>query len=193
MPEEIRTFIAIELPESIRRGLAQVQEQLRRGRHPVRWVTPDRIHLTLKFLGEISSEQVEAVAAATQRIAAAAAPFTLEAVGAGVYPNPRRARVVWVGIGGARKPLEQLQANLEEALTELGFPPERRPFSPHLTLGRTRRRTKSSQARALGQAVTSMEPPALGSWQVEEVVVMRSDLRPQGPIYTPLHVAKLGQ
>lgn len=191
MSESIRTFVAIELPPTVQRGLAQVQERLKRGGHPVRWVAPGNIHVTLSFLGEITRAQLEAVGEAVTRVAAASRPFLLEALGCGVFPNPRRPRVVWVGIQGELEPLGALHGHLERALAELGFPPEGRSFSPHLTVGRTQRRCSPAQARALGDAVSAITVPSLGRWEVEEIVVMRSDLRPEGPLYTRQRTAPL--
>ncbi|MGC8958319.1 MAG: RNA 2',3'-cyclic phosphodiesterase [Chloroflexia bacterium] len=192
MGERIRTFIAIELPEEVRRGLARVQGELKRSHPPVRWVAPEKIHVTLKFLGEIPAEQVEIVCQVTDRVAASAAPFELEAAGAGVFPNRRRPRVVWVGVQGDLPALHALQTGLERELAQAGFPEEERPFSPHLTLGRVQDRASPAEARALGEAVVGLEVPSLGRWRVEQVVVMRSDLRPEGPLYTPLRVLRLG-
>jgi len=192
MGERVRTFIAIELPEEVHRGLARVQGELKRSHPPVRWVSPEKIHVTLKFLGEIPAEQVETVCQATARVAASTAPFELEAAGAGVFPNLRRPRVVWVGVQGDLSALHALQASLERELAQAGFPREERPFSPHLTLGRVQERAAPAEARSLGQAVAALEVPSLGRWRVEQVVVMRSDLRPEGPMYTPMRVLRLG-
>jgi len=189
MSERIRTFVAIELPPHVQRGLAQLQERLRRTRPPVRWVAPDKVHLTLNFLGEIPAEQVTGVGEATLRVAAQTVPFELEAAGVGIFPNPRRPRVVWVGLAGDLEALQALQADLTKALAALGLPPEDRPFSPHLTLGRVRPQARPEEARALGQEVSQMATPSLGRWRAEQVLVIRSDLRPEGPIYTPLRVA----
>ncbi len=192
MGERIRTFIAIELPEEVRRGLARVQGELKRSHPPVRWVSPEKIHVTLKFLGEIPAEQVETVCRVVAQVATSAAPFELEAAGAGVFPNLRRPRVIWVGVQGDLPALHALQASLERELARAGFPEEERPFSPHLTLGRVQDRATPAEARSLGQTVAGLEVPSLGRWRVEQVVVMRSDLRPEGPIYTPLRVLRLG-
>jgi 2'-5' RNA ligase len=191
MTERIRTFIAIELPPLVREGLARLQERLNRDRPPVRWVAPDKIHVTLKFLGEIPAEEVEGVSESAARVAAAAAPFQIEATGVGVFPNPNRPRVVWVGVQGDLDALRSLHACLESDLAACGFPPEGRPFSPHLTMGRVRDRAAPAEVRALGRAVTSLAVPSLGSWRVEHITVIRSDLRPEGPIYTPLRKAAL--
>lgn len=192
MGERIRTFIAVELPGDVQRGLVRVQEDLKRSHPPVRWVSPERIHVTLKFLGEIPAEQVETVCQVVERVAASAVPFELEAVGAGVFPNLRRPRVVWVGVQGDLPALQALQERLERELAQAGFPREERPFSPHLTLGRVQDRASPAEARSLGQLVGGLEVPSLGRWRVEEIVVMRSDLRPEGPLYTPLQVLRLG-
>jgi 2'-5' RNA ligase len=192
MAELVRTFIAVEIPPSVQQELARIQERLKQGRLPVRWVAPEKVHLTLKFLGEISPEQVTAVGEATARVAADSQPFDLEAVGIGVFPNVRRPRVVWVGVEGDLGVLRRLQAYLETALAGLGFSPERRPFSAHLTMGRVRRRTSPGDARHVGEVVTGLQVSSLGRWRVDEIVVVRSDLRPTGPIYTPQRVASLG-
>lgn len=192
MAETIRTFIAIELPPTVQQGLARVQERLKRDRLAVRWVAPEKIHLTLKFLGEIPAAQAAAVGETCAQVAAAAQPFELEAVGLGAFPNPRRPRNVWVGLTGDMEPLRRLHAELEGALAGLGFPPEGRPFHPHLTLGRTQNRARPDEIRSLGQAVSSSDIASLGRWQVKQIVVMRSDLRPQGPLYTPQRIVSLG-
>ena len=193
MPELIRTFVAIELPAAVQRGLTQLQERLKRDRPPVRWVAPDKIHVTLVFLGEIPAEMVETVGHSAARAAAGVLPFEIEAAGVGVFPNPNRPRVVWVGVQGNLPALQSLHAALEADLATHGFPKEGRPYSAHLTLGRVRSRATPPEARALGQAVTSLPSPSLGSWRVEQIAVIRSDLRPEGPIYTPLRVAELGK
>jgi 2'-5' RNA ligase len=192
MTERIRTFIAIELPAQVQRGLVQVQEQLKRDRPPVRWVAPDKIHVTLVFLGELPVEQVEIVGASAARAAAGVAPFELEAAGVGVFPNPNRPRVVWVGIQGEMEVLRSLHGRLEDNLSPHGFPKENRPFSPHLTLGRVRDRADPTEIRALGKNVTALAIPSLGRWRVEHITVIRSDLRPEGPIYTTLRQITLG-
>jgi 2'-5' RNA ligase len=192
MPELIRTFIAIELPKTVQDGLVQLQARLKKEKPPVRWVAPDKIHVTLHFLGEIPPAEVEAISAMTVRVVAGAAPFEIEATGTGVFPNSNRPRVIWVGIDGDMEKLEALHARLGRELEALGFPLEKRPFSPHLTLGRVRDRSSLSEVRALGTAVGRLEIPSLGRWRVEQILVIRSDLRPEGPTYTPLRVAMLG-
>lgn len=189
----IRTFIAVELPTVVQCGLAQLQEQFKRERPPVRWVAPEKVHVTLAFLGEIPPERVEVAGECAARAAADVAPFEIEAIGAGVFPDRRRPRVIWVGMAGEMEALRLLHTRLEDDLAAHGFPKEGRPFSPHLTLGRVRRQAIPSEARALGQAVTALTVPSLGRWQVEHITVIRSDLKPEGPVYTPLRVIMLGE
>jgi 2'-5' RNA ligase len=121
------------------------------------------------------------------------APFEIEAAGLGVFPNPHRPRVVWVGIAGEIEALRTLHARLEDDLAAQGFPKEGRAFSPHLTMGRVRDRATPPEVRTLGQTVTALTIPSLGRWRVERLAVIRSDLRPEGPLYTILHVAGLGE
>jgi 2'-5' RNA ligase len=192
MAEHIRTFVAMELPAGVQRALGQVQDRLKRDRPPVRWVAPDKVHVTLAFLGEIPGEKVEVVAGCLARAAAGLVPFEIEATGFGVFPNANRPRVVWVGIQGEVEALRSLHGRLESELAAQGFPKEGRPFTPHLTIGRVRDRAAPGEVRALGQAVTRLALPSLGRWCADRVAVIRSDLRPEGPIYTPLRVVTLG-
>ena len=176
----------------MQRGLGQLQDRLKRDGPPVRWVDPTKVHVTLKFMGAVPAEQIPIVCDCTAQAATAATPFEVEAAGVGVFPNPNRPRVVWVGLQGDLDALRGLQARVEANLAAQGFPTEGRPFSPHLTLGRVRERAAPADVRTLGQAVTRLTVPVLGRWRVEQIVVMRSDLRPTGPIYTPLRVIALG-
>ena len=178
----IRSFIAIELPDEIRRALDQVQKDLKSVRG-VRWVQPDSIHLTLKFLGSIVAEQVTAIAAAVGKVVHGEPPLALNVSGLGAFPNARRPRVIWVGIVGDVERLGRLQARLEETLEPLGFPREERSFRPHLTLGRVKEpRRPPDLTRALAETTV----PASNPFDVREILVYKSDLRPTGAIYTKL-------
>ena len=137
--EQIRAFIAVELPPAVREAVEGVVRELRSGiGDGVRWVRPEGVHLTLKFLGDIDADSVPAISDGLDRCAASAAPFDLFLEGVGVFPNARRPRVVWIGLGGALEPLLALQHSIDRELEGLGFARERRPFTPHLTLGRVR-------------------------------------------------------
>ncbi|MBI4497573.1 MAG: RNA 2',3'-cyclic phosphodiesterase [Chloroflexi bacterium] len=188
MPESIRSFIAIELPDEARELLAAVQEALRRGPGGawVRWVEPQGIHLTLKFLGNVPSHQIAAVAAAAEQAAAGLPPFLLATGELEVFPRPAAPRVIWLGVGGQVAPLGVLQQRVEQALVPLGFAAEARPFTPHLTLGRVREGAPAEMLRALGQVVAQHRPPKTVSVKVLALTLMRSHLTPAGAVYTPL-------
>ena len=146
--EQIRAFIAVELPPAVREAVEGVVRELRSGiGDGVRWVRPEGVHLTLKFLGDIDAGSVPAVSRAMAQCAASAAPFDLFLEGVGVFPNARRPRVIWIGLGGALEPLLALQHSIDRELEGLGFARERRPFTPHLTLGRVRDGLSAQQSR----------------------------------------------
>jgi 2'-5' RNA ligase len=179
----LRSFIAIELPDDIRQALGRVQGQLKRDLVGVRWVQPASIHLTLKFLGDIRPEQVQPIAAAAAGAVEGEPPFSLGLSGLGAFPGPRKPRVIWVGIVGDVERLGRLQARLEEALEPLGFPAEHRPFRPHLTLGRIKDPRRPPD---LTRALADVTVPTCNSFDVHEILVYKSDLRPTGAIYTKL-------
>ncbi len=179
----IRTFIAIDLPPGVRSALGELQEQLRRSGARIRWVKPTGIHLTLKFLGDIEPAQVNAVAQAMRQAAASAAPFRLTPMGCGAFPSIKQMRVVWVGLDGDLDPLHRLRQRLETVLEPLGFPLEKRPFRAHLTIGRVKDR---GRLRSLQNALLALQDFRLEDFDVTEVVLYKSELRPDGARYTPL-------
>ncbi|MDH5364858.1 MAG: RNA 2',3'-cyclic phosphodiesterase, partial [Dehalococcoidia bacterium] len=186
-PEQIRSFIAIELPEEAKEGLARLKKELERDEHKfVKWVEPRGIHLTLKFLGNIPSKQVaeitEAIEGAAQRIS----PFHLEIGGLGAFPSLRQARVFWVGIGGEVEKLSRLQQNIDYALAAQGFAKEERSFVPHLTLARIRQGASPLERRSFGELVGSTIFEDKYDVKVESISLMRSQLTPAGAIYTCL-------
>lgn len=185
----IRAFLAVDLPESYRAGLTAVQDHLKQSRADVRWTRVASIHLTLKFFGDIAENQVEALTAAASLITAATPAFTLGVQGVGTFPGPKNPRVIWLGLSGQTDILARLVQSLEQAFAPLGFPPEKRPFTAHLTLGRVR----SSQGReALARSLQTVALPDFPEFQAQHLVLYRSTLRPQGALYTPLHQIALG-
>lgn len=187
----IRAFIAIELTAPILERLGDLQSRMQQDLPPglLRWVRPEGIHLTLVFLGEIPVEQVDRIAEALGEACAAYAPFTVSIAGIGCFPNTRRPRVVWVGVEEQSGALACLQRDVEGALELLGFPPEGRRFSPHLTLGRV----KGGGRQALEVLGTYVEQARVrvGEMRVEGVHLIRSDLQPGGAVYTELAVVAL--
>ena len=190
--ELVRSFIAIELPAEVRAELASIEEKLKVRRHPfVKWVDPESIHLTLKFLGSVSGETIPEIVEAMSLVAQPVSPFTLQIGGTGAFPNWQRPQVVWVGVGGEMGRLTILQRELEAALSPLGFPPESRPFSPHLTLGRLRERVTPEDRRRFGLWAQSVNFEASLSFEVNAVRLMKSQLTSSGPIYSELALVKL--
>ena len=172
--------------------LGNLQARFRQDLPPrlVRWVRPQGIHLTLKFLGEILASKVDTVSVAMVGACAAYAPFSLSIRGLGCFPNLRRPRVLWVGVEEPTGVLAALQRDVERALAPLGFPPETRPFSPHLTLGRVKGGARG-KIEVLGDAVGRTKA-RVGEMPVAAIHLMRSDLLPGGAVYTALSVARLG-
>lgn len=189
----LRTFIAIELDAELRMNLGRLQDQLRRRVAPrsIRWVRPEGIHLTLKFLGDTPSARVSEVEAALVRAAAGIPCFTVTMGGLGCFPNARRPRVVWVGLQEATGALARLRDAVEAEVSPLGFPTERRQFQPHLTLGRVQRRASTSEVREIGNAVMASPTGTVDEMTVSSVSYIKSDLRPTGAVYTILSEAKL--
>ncbi|HTP25100.1 MAG TPA: RNA 2',3'-cyclic phosphodiesterase [Anaeromyxobacteraceae bacterium] len=190
----LRLFVALEPPDLVRRRLAAIQADLKRaaGRAlaEIRWIPPENVHLTLQFLGAVLDDRLEDVKTAVAGAALAAVPFHLEVGGAGGFPSARRARVLWAAVGGDVAPLRELVSALGSRLAPIGFSPEERPFSPHLTLGRARdSRGVPGLAAHLAQIG---EAPGV-SWRATEVVLFQSHLGPGGARYEALARAPLGR
>lgn len=180
----IRSFIAIDLPQETREKLVAIQELLRQSQAGVRWVKPGGIHLTLKFLGNILPAQVDKIAAAAAQVVVDEPPITLCAAGLGGFPSQRKPRVIWVGLRGEVDRLANIQAGFEKALEPLGFAREGRGFRPHLTIGRVKDRHR---LQSLIEAMSTLELPEFNSFDADEIILYKSDLRPTGAIYTKLH------
>ncbi len=187
-PNLIRTFICIEIPESIKDRIDRLQKTLRQIDAQVSWTKPSNIHLTLKFLGGVASTRIERVAKAVERAASGIHHFEIEASGAGCFPSPRSPRVLWIGLPHAPEQLKQLYVNIEDELAREGFAREKRKFSPHLTIGRIRNPKNSA---SIAEALMG-EGFAPERFKATEVIVMRSQLNPAGSIYTPQAIIKLG-
>ena len=189
----LRTFIAIELPAEILRLIKQAQAQLQAAAppHSVRWVRAEGIHLTLKFLGPVPMSQIDAITATMAAAARGVEPFTLTIGGAGCFPNPKRPRVVWIGIAEPTGRLNSLQRAVESAISPLGYPPEERGFQPHLTLGRAAHEATSDDLKRVGEIVAAANIGTLGQVPVSSIALIKSDLKPSGAEYTTLQWARL--
>lgn len=180
----IRSFIAIDLPEETRKALEDIQKKLKKSGAGVRWVKPGSIHLTLKFLGNIHLAQVEDIALAVAQEVRDQPPITLGAAGLGAFPSRRKPRVIWIGMEGEVQRLSRIQARVENALEPLGFVREKRSFQPHLTIGRVKDRRR---LQALIDAMATLDMEPFNSFDADEIILYKSDLRPTGAIYTKLH------
>ena len=191
--EQVRAFIAIELDETINAALTDLQRQLKAKvpRGSVRWVKPEGIHLTLKFLGNVPANRIEEIERALTQACVGFPAFSFSVEGLGCFPNPRRPRVVWVGVQEESGTLKGLQKAIEDGMEKLGFAPEGRKFHAHLTLGRTQRRASSGDVRRLGQLVTETEIGLLGQMEARSVSLIKSDLKPTGAVYTKLAAVRL--
>ncbi len=188
MPDEIlRTFIAIELDESLRLALGRIQGKFRREiAGSVKWTAPEGIHLTLKFLGDTASSRIPDIETALRTACAGFAPFEFSVEGRGCFPNFRRPRVIWVAVRDRGQVLARLQTAVEKHVAPLGWPTEERGFSPHLTLGRVAKGARPAEEAAVGQVVEKTIVEQIGTQQVAGVSLIRSELRPTGAVYTTL-------
>lgn len=183
MSETIRSFIAFELPDDVLAALSGVQERLTSYRLRAKWVRPASIHLTLKFLGNIESGNIDAITSAMASAAEGCAPLSLAAKGVGVFPNIRRPRVIWIGLSGAVNQLMKLQRKLEDHLGDIGFAKENRPFKGHLTLGRFKVGVNSKE---ILQALTEFSVFETHTFTARELILYKSELKPSGAVYSKL-------
>ena len=196
--ETVRCFIAVELPEDVQRALARLQQglQARLGRTQgpaVRWVAPAGIHLTLKFLGSVPTDQLAEIDQSL-RLAIDGVPRCMVIVsGLGMFPNQSRPRVIWVGVGGDVAALAELQRRVELATVSMGFPSDQRAFSPHLTLARIREELGAAERRAVGACIAGERFDSRLVVPVREVSLMRSELSHAGAKYSRLAAVALAE
>ena len=205
----LRAFIAVELPHEIQQAIYEkVTVVLKKATGPlIRWVPPENMHLTLKFLGDISPSSVELVTQMLRVEADSSHPFEIHVIGLGSFPSLRRPRVIYIGIQAPACPepgrhlhlaqvqvragLEALQHGVESASRRLGYESDERPFSPHLTIGRARQDVSTSDQQKIRQALENLHIDSLGTARVDSVHLFKSDLKPSGSVYTKLFSAPL--
>ncbi|MGD2176303.1 MAG: RNA 2',3'-cyclic phosphodiesterase [Anaerolineae bacterium] len=188
-----RLFIAIPLPNSLLKRLGDVQHRLQ-AKVPyqsVRWVRAEGVHLTLKFLGDTPRDKIPAIQEALTVVARNAPSCELTAEGLGCFPSPRRPRVLWVGLQEPTGRLKALWKAVEEVMTAIGYKPERHGFSPHLTLGRVRRKTSREDQRQISEAITGTRADRLAVFTADRFELIRSVLKPTGAEYTTLATFRL--
>ncbi len=183
----IRAFISIELPEETKRKLSEVKYVLGgNGYRFIKWVSPENLHLTLKFLGNISAVQVEDVTTMIKEVARGHSPFHLEFRELGAFPGLKQPLIIWIGIAGEVETFSLLQQKIDSSLASLGFPREDRPFVPHLTLARLKEGTLYRERKDFGARVVSADIEIDYPLDVTTVSLMKSQITPQGAIYTRL-------
>lgn len=187
----LRTFIALDIPSHIQQAIQQNADNLRKAiGDSVRWVTVKNIHLTLKFLGDVSPADVDVLTRMLRAEADSCPAFELTVGGLGSFPNSKRIRVLWVGIQAPAE-LDALQRGIESACARLGFESDPRPFSPHLTLGRVRDTASAADLQRIRKTVEETTIDSLGTARVDSVHLYKSDLKPGGSVYTRLFSAPL--
>lgn len=188
MSETIRTFIAVELPEKIISSISRVQENVRSYGFKIRWVRPENIHITLKFLGNVKKADIEKVGEAIFESVKEYSAITLRAKGIGTFPGIKRPRVIWVGISGQLDLLVGLHKTLDEKLEAIGFPRENRSFKGHLTLGRVKAKI---DPKRFGDALDELAGFESESFVADRIILFKSELKPTGAVYTKLVEASL--
>ena len=185
--EIVRSFVAINLSKALQDNIlslaAQFRNRLKHIRTRVTWVKPGSLHFTLKFLGSIETRLVPSILEKLEEAASGIHPFSVVVGDLGVFPNLNKPRVIWVGVQKGEKDVRILQKRVEEGLSKLDFEPEKRGFSPHLTLGRIK--ALGSRGEVL-RALKNLQDPAIGETEVTQVALMKSTLTPKGAIYTEL-------
>jgi RNA 2',3'-cyclic 3'-phosphodiesterase len=188
----IRAFIAIELPHELHKQLGLIIDRLQeQSPRSVRWVTARNIHLTLKFLGNVSPDNLPQLTGVIQNEARRCEPFEIRATGLGAFPNRNHPRVIWVGIL-APPGLLDLQRGIDRETERLGYQNEEHGFSPHLTLGRVSQHATPQEVKQITDVLAKTTIGDLGTLQVASLHLFQSDLQPSGAVYSPLFRAVLG-
>lgn len=192
MKSVIRSFIAIALSNEIQSKLSDVSTELqdRLKGVPVRWVPVANMHLTLKFLGDVSMTNLEILKTVLEKEVSGHTPFEISVGGLGAFPNLRRPRVIWINIQAPAE-LNAVQYGIETQLLRLGYPAEERPFHPHLTLGRVTRTASTQDLQKICEVFSKYKVGFLGATRVDTIGLYKSDLQPGGAQYTCLFRAAL--
>ena len=183
----IRSFIAVDIPEAVRDMLDGLLGKLRNSQADVKWVKSKSIHITLKFLGDVEEARLPQIKEIMGNVVKNIQPFTISIEGMGAFPNDRRPHVLWVGVQKGSETLIRMAADLDSQLAALGFEREKRSYSPHLTLGRIRSPKKIDAVIDMMHSMTFH----VGDFLNEDILLMKSDLRPEGAVYTVLEKIKL--
>jgi len=184
----MRTFIAVGISSEARERIAQIQAEFRSVGPDVKWVEPENLHITLKFLGEVEKERLLEVIEKTKLGVGEISNFKVHLSGLGTFPSVKSPRIVWVGVSQGKDELRRLSEGIEENLSHLGFPKEKRGFSAHLTIGRVR---SPKGKEKLVKKIEELEATDVGEFPVDKVLVMESQLSSKGPTYRIIEVVNL--
>jgi len=183
--KQIRSFIAIELPEQLKQELVILEAELKdKSGISAKWVDPYSIHLTIKFLGNVSVDKIDGILSVMEKAVTGTSPFSLQITGLGAFPNLNRVQVAWVGLAGELNKLAELQKRLESGLVSFGFPVESRAFKPHLTLARVRDRVPLIDRQRFGRIIAETGFKAENDIKVASINLMKSELTREGAIYS---------
>ena len=177
-----RSFIAIEIPGDLKESLIRIQERFRKTGERVSWVKPGGMHITLKFLGDIEEESISQIGEEIGHVCSNRDPIKVKLCGAGVFPNMKQPRILWIGIREGAKEIQQVFEALDPRLSEIGFPRDKRPFRPHVTLGRIKH-LRDRQGFAV--IVKENQDSEVGTMTAKSIQLMESRLRPEGALYRP--------
>lgn len=188
----LRTFVAIELTDELKHSIQKVihcyQELVPAGL--VKWVATRNLHITIKFLGDTPISLIPSIQEKMDQLASKESDFWMTAAGAGMFPTARKPRVIWLGLNGKTE-LSRISQELDDFLTGLNFSREERPFSPHLTIGRVYQGVEEQKLLTLGKIILGNQPGILNRMLVKNISLIKSDLHPDGPIYTTIHTSEL--
>lgn len=190
----MRTFIAVDFQTEILDKIEQIGNYFKT-QTPVgalKWVAKENLHLTLKFIGEVSPAKINEIKTLTGGVLISSTSFGIEIKGLGLYPTVNKPRVIWLGIEN-NLALVNIHKRLDQALSQAHIKPDNRPFSPHLTIARVRRNTPPDQVRAIGKTISQFKVGSLGISKIETIRIYQSKLNPQGPTYSPLMTIRLNQ
>jgi RNA 2',3'-cyclic 3'-phosphodiesterase len=190
--EKIRSFIAIELPEDLKIEFGRLQSKLKVDKPRIKWVSPNSIHLTLKFLGDVDLAMTGQITQAMTESVQGVRPFDLHVQQLGVFPNPQRVQVVWVGLDGELDILSRLYQSLEDKMARLGFPPEKHGFTPHLTLARLGDEVLPDDRKRFGDFISKSKAGINYTIKATALSLMKSQLTREGAIYTRLSHVEFG-
>jgi 2'-5' RNA ligase len=179
---DLRCFIAVRIPVTVRKAVGEVIETLKKSGADVKWVPEENIHITLKFLGSTDEAIIENIREALSGRVSPYRPFSIRIAGTGYFPAGRRPKVVWIGIDHAGS-LPELQEDVEREMVRFGYEEEKRPFSPHLTIGRVKSDRRMTE---MLKRLDAFRETGFGEMEIREITLMKSELRPAGAVYSSL-------